>query len=323
MNQAERHARLSDYLVGPLQASGKVAINSEQRIAMGQSRAMYILDLEYTDASGPRTRKVVARVEQHGHLGTDSRSEVAIMQALHSRGFPVANVFAYEESDTVLGQPFFVMDFVEGVSTWSDESTDEYVRRLDELHSLPIDDIDFLPPVIGGKDAALLQVERWYDTYRTHRVGEPSPLIEEAAQYLRNQAPDNDRVTLVHGDPGPGNYLHHEGRLTALVDWEFIHLGDPYDDWAYLIWMRGAHALPEAQWIEKIETIAGYRLDPERLRYWKAVNFLMGVCIDQTSHRIYVDGTNPAPNLLAIATGVHLAALQRLCKTIFDTNRST
>ncbi len=318
MNQAERHAKLSAYLVEPLQATGAVSINAEQRIAMGQSRAMYILDLEYRDASGPRRRKVVARVEQHGHLGSDSRNEVAVMRDLHARGFPVANVLAYEQSDSVLGQPFFVMDFVEGVSTWSDETADEYIRRLHELHSLPIDDIDFLPPIVGSKDAALQQVERWYDTYRTHRVAEPSPLLEEAAEYLRIRAPDNDRVTLVHGDPGPGNYLHHEGRITALVDWEFIHLGDPYDDWAYLIWMRGAAVLPEEQWIEKIESIAGYRLDLEHLHYWKAVNFLMGVCIDQTSHRIYVDGTNPAPNLLAIATGVHLSALRRLCDAIFD-----
>jgi aminoglycoside phosphotransferase (APT) family kinase protein len=318
VNQAERHKRLSGYLVEPLQATGGVSITAEHRIAMGQSRAMYILDLEYSDVSGPRTRRVVARVEQHGHLGSDSRDEVAGMRALHASGFPVANVIAYEESDALLGQPFFVMDFVEGVSTWSEDTADEYVLRLHELHSLPIDDIDFLEPVSDGKGAALQEVERWYNTYHTHIVDEPSPLLEEAAQYLRNRAPDNDRVTLVHGDPGPGNYLHHEGRITALVDWEFIHLGDPYDDWAYLIWMRGAHALTEDQWIEKIEAIAGYRLDLERLHYWKAVNFLMGVCIDQTSHRIYVDGSNPAPNLLAIATGVHLSALKRLCDTVFD-----
>jgi len=148
-------------------------------------------------------------------------------------------------------------------------------------------------------------------------VGEPSPLVEEATQWLRNNAPENDRVTLVHGDPGPGNYLYHDGHITAVVDWEFIHLGDPYDDWAYLIAMRGVAYLQEDDWIARIEKITGSEIDRPRLEYWKAVNFLMGVGIDQTSHRIYADHKNPAPNLLAIATGVHLSALRRLCDAIF------
>jgi hypothetical protein len=38
--------------------------------------------------------------------------------------------------------------------------------------------------------------------------------------------------------------------------------------------------------------------------------------VDQTAHRIYVDGQVQAPNLLAIGTGVHLSALKRLCDAV-------
>lgn len=122
----------------------------------------------------------------------------------------------------------------------------------------------------------------------------------------------------MHGDPGPGNYLHVEGKLTAVVDWEFTHLGDPDEDWAYLIAMRGAPYLSEPEWLDRIKRIVGVEIDAERLRYWKAVNFLKGVCIDQTSHRIYANRLNPAPNLLAIGTGVHLGALKRLCDAVLE-----
>lgn len=319
MNREERHTALAAYLPGVLNVAGPVHISGGQRLAMGQSRAMYVFDLAYDGEQGPVQRKVVTRIEQFGHLGTDSSNEVGIMRALYAEGYPVANVLAYEESNDVLGQPFFIMDYVPGVSTFSETTVDEYIASMHRLHSIDTTTgkFDFLVRPDAPREAALQQVERWYETYRTHIVGEPSPLLEEATQWLRNRAPENGKITLVHGDPGPGNYLHDEDRVTAVVDWEFIHLGDPYDDWAYLIWMRGAPYLSEAEWIERIQKIAEYELDLERLHYWKAVNFLMGVCIDQTSHRIYVDQQNPAPNLLAIATGVHLGALKMLCNTIF------
>ena len=52
---------------------------------MGQSRAMYIVELD-CESSGPRT--VVVRVEQWGLLGTDSKDEVRVMRALRDAGYP-------------------------------------------------------------------------------------------------------------------------------------------------------------------------------------------------------------------------------------------
>ncbi len=319
MNKEKRHAALAPYLRDILEADDSVAIVAENRLTMGQSRAMFVLDLEYAKDGAAIQRKVVVRVEQWGHLGSDSENEVNIMRALHALDYPVAEILGYETSSDLLEQPFFVMGFVPGVSTFSEDTADEYIAALHRLHSIDAtsDAFDFLETPGAPHGAALQQVERWYDTYRSHIVGESSPLVEEATQWLRNNAPENERVTLVHGDPGPGNYLYDDGHVTAVVDWEFIHKGDPYDDWAYLIAMRGVAYLQEDDWIARIEKITGSKIDRQRLEYWKAVNFLMGVGIDQTSHRIYADHQNPAPNLLAIATGVHLSALRRLCNAIF------
>lgn len=311
MISERQQARLEAYLAEQL--GEPVAIARAERMSMGQSRAMYVLEM----ASGSRA-KLVLRVEQWGLLGSDSRDEVAVMRALHAGGYPVAEVLAYETSNEILGQPFFVMDFVEGTSVFRPESLAPYVDALARLHQLDPDElgIDFFEGPSGSRDAALQQVERWYDVYRSGLAGEPSPLVEEAAQWLRNHAPETQRISVVHGDPGPGNYLHQDGALRALVDWEFTHLGDAEEDWAYLICLRGAGVMDQDAWVAYLADQVGVKLDRQRLRYWIALNLFKGACIDQTALGIFVREQSRAPNVLAIGTCVHLAALKQLADAV-------
>jgi hypothetical protein len=46
---------------------------------------------------------------------------------------------------------------------------------------------------------------------------------------------NSDRVVVVHGDYRTGNYIHEQGRIKAILDWEMVHLGDPMDDISYII----------------------------------------------------------------------------------------
>jgi aminoglycoside phosphotransferase (APT) family kinase protein len=320
----EQREALEAYLEKGLHLPGPCRIVDAARMAMGQSRAMYRLDIETPtteDAAKTRRQSVVLRVEQWGLLGTDGRDEVRVMQALHAAGYPVAKVLLDEGSDELLGQPFFVMEFDEGSSVFVRKSLDEYVRALERLHRMdPAETgVDFLPTPEGPRDAALSQVERWYEVYRWGLVGEPSPLVEEAAQWLRNHAPESDRIGIVHGDPGPGNYMHRDGALSCIVDWEFTHIGDPEEDWAYLISMRGMGVMNEDEWVRYLRELIGLELDRKRLRYWQAFNYFKGVCIDQTALKIYMDGKNHAPNMLAIGTVVHLSALKQLSGAIAAT----
>jgi len=303
---------LAEYLTGAL--GERVVVVRLDRVAMGQSRAMYLLD----GTVGGTARRLVVRVEQHGLLGSDSTTEVPVMQALFRVGFPVAEVLAYEPTGEVIGQPFFVMAFVEGASTEDPATIDDYLRLLHRLHCYEPSSLELgplqIPELPTGPAHALL--DRWESTYRSGLVGEPSPLVEEAIAHLRRTAPPTDRLGIVHADPGPGNYMHLDGRITALVDWEFTHVGDEYDDWAFLIYMRGRRVMGPDEWIDRIRDVTGVDIDRERLRYWRGINHLMGVAIDQTCTKLYADRVVTAPNLLAIGTGVHLSALRRLYDAI-------
>jgi len=319
ISDAERHA-LEAYLTSALELEAPCRIAQLERLAMGQSRAMYRLEIEEPAAHGDTVsrRSVVVRVEQWGLLGTDSADEVRVMRAMRAAGYPVAEILAYDPTTEVLSQPFFVMEFVEGSNLVTRESLQEYVRSLQQMHEMDPAalELDFLERPKRPRDAALLQVERWYGVYRWCLLGEPSPLVEEAAEWLRCNAPESRRTTLVHGDPGPGNYLHRDGRLAAVVDWEFAHIGDPAEDWAYLIWMRGPTVMNEEEWIGYLEKVVGLQLDLERLRYWQALNYFKSVCIDQTALKLYMEGRNPAPNMLAVGVSVHLGSLKSLMGAI-------
>lgn len=48
-------------------------------------------------------------------------------------------------------------------------------------------------------------------------------------------------AVIVHGDFGPQNMLVHAGRISALVDWEFAHVGQRVEDIAWAEWIVRMH----------------------------------------------------------------------------------
>ena len=56
------------------------------------------------------------------------------------------------------------------------------------------------------------------------------PGHEVVAPADRVQGPGVHPPVLVHADFKPGNILLDGDRITALLDWELAHLGDPLED---------------------------------------------------------------------------------------------
>jgi aminoglycoside phosphotransferase (APT) family kinase protein len=83
---------------------------------------------------------------------------------------------------------------------------------------------------------------------------------------------------LVHGDYRTGNYLADESGVTAILDWEGAHLGDPVEDLGWLCvksWRFGAVDKPaggfgsrEALWAA-YERAGGGKVDPARAHWWE------------------------------------------------------
>ena len=63
----------------------------------------------------------------------------------------------------------------------------------------------------------------------------PLPAMERLAAELRRQQPAQcPTITLVHGDPKPGNFAFVGDEVSAVFDWELTTVGDPLTDIGYL-----------------------------------------------------------------------------------------
>jgi aminoglycoside phosphotransferase (APT) family kinase protein len=293
------------------QIGAATSIVELRRIATGNSRAMWFLRI----GDG---RRFVARVEQGRVFGTSSTDEYRFMQAAGRLGCPVASVRWYEPTGDVVGRPFFVMDFLEGASTDRDDRTmspelaRDFVTRLHELHTTPW--AEELDAVVSGDDATHVAIERWLQVYRSS-AALPIPLLEEGAAWLHRYAPPCPSVGIVHGDPGPGNFVHDGARVVAFTDWEFTHLGDPAEDWAYLVTMRGSRTMAREGWLQLFRDVARVEITDAQLHYWSVFNHFKGACANITCLGVFRT-TNPAPNMVLIGTALHQTFLRQTARLL-------
>ncbi len=287
-----------------------------RRITVGHSRAMYRVE---TDDGN----RYMLRMEQGGVFGTSSTEECSVMRWLRSAGVAVADVRWYDPTGSVLGQPFFIMDFIPGAEGADERGVDQdtckaFVCALNDLHHLPLDagPVPFATVPASPDQATHLQIDRWAGCYR-NASPIPIPLLEEAAAWLHLNAPPLTRLAVVHGDAGPGNFVHADGAVVAITDWEFAHLGDPAEDWVFCAAMRGARTMDRSAWIALFADV-GVELTASEWRYWEAFNLFKGACANRTCLTLFESGVNRAPNMAIIGTSLHQVFLRRLADLVIS-----
>jgi prepilin-type processing-associated H-X9-DG protein len=60
------------------------------------------------------------------------------------------------------------------------------------------------------------------------------PTFRDGFLTMRRQRPRPLPIVLCHGDFNPANFLYQDGHVTALIDWENAHMGDPREDLGWL-----------------------------------------------------------------------------------------
>ena len=312
---------LAQYLSAHLGSDSIVEVEPFERITIGHSRGMHRINVHYTK-DGEEIRKSFAlRAEQGGMFGGDTLIEVRLQRAVRNAGIPAARIRWVELDANVLGEPFFIMDWVEGSSGPPDMATMErYILELHEMHKLDWRKAEL--PLRTTPSTPLhamhQQIDHWLSVHHWGRP-RPSPLIEEAATWLKINAPKNLRMCLVHGDPGPANFIHKDGSVQAFTDWEFSHIGDPNEDWLFLSAMRGRALKEPSEWRHLIQQITDTEITDSDWFYWDIYNHFKGSCANTSALRVFTSGANMAPNMAAIGTGLHMSMLQRISQMIGET----
>ena len=174
----------------------------------------------------------------------DMAREWRVISALQETAIPVPRTVVLCEDASVIGAPFYVMDFVDGPvvrDTLPDDWPDTPTTRT-EMATALIDTLLTLhavdPAAVGlgdfGRPDGFLerQVRRWWQQWEASRTRE-LPAIDELHRRLLEAVPPQSAPGIVHGDYRFDNVIYSAGnpaRIAAVVDWEMSTVGDPLCD---------------------------------------------------------------------------------------------
>ncbi|MFI6684612.1 phosphotransferase family protein [Streptomyces sp. NPDC050485] len=225
----------------------------------GRSNLTYVV----TDGTG---RWVVRRPPLGHVLATahDMKREHRVISALHPTAVPVPEPVLLCEDESVLGAPFYVMEYVAGtpyrtagqLAPLGPERTRAavlgLVDTLVELHAVD-------PEAVGlgdfGRPEGFLdrQLRRWGKQLDASRNRELAG-IDELHAALGRELPASPTPTVIHGDYRLDNVLiGDDDRIKAVLDWEMSTLGDPLTDLGLLVMYSARLELPNSP----ISTTAG------------------------------------------------------------------
>lgn len=229
---------LADYLrARGLADAGSLTVRV---LAGGQSNPTFHFDAGVN-------RQYVLRKKPPGTLIASAHAidrEFRVMKALAGSGVPVPRMLDYCEDDSLLGTPFYVMEFLAG-RVFMDQGLPgmapaertaiyrEMSRVIAALHA-----VDYKAVGLGdyGKEGNYVgrQIARWSRQCKesTLPVNES---MHKLMEWLPAHLPAGDETTLVHGDYRLDNLIFHptEARVIGVLDWELSTLGHPLADLSY------------------------------------------------------------------------------------------
>jgi aminoglycoside phosphotransferase (APT) family kinase protein len=282
--QGGLEARLARFISAEMAAGADVSCRLEQ-IPGGASRMTY--RVRYRVDGGAEHAAILRMIPPSGGFtGETMSAEVRIVEALQATKVPVPGLIAWSDDGSWLGGPFLLVEEV----PVGDSAVDRLFSELDAVRPHigermwrilgELGDQD--PVALGLIDAAdapdAADVWRLEFDYVQSRVDTcaDDPLVQYLLSWLERHVPPPGRLSIVHGDFRPANFLFTDtGEVPLLMDWELWRLGDSIFDLVYSIrttWQgpTGEHVIPPEDAIRLWEQATGRTLDPAS-RHWYEV----------------------------------------------------
>ena len=293
-----------------------------EQIPGGASRETYLVRLQRDHSS---TGIVVRRDPPSSLIDTERAHEYGTYECVFRHGvMPVPEPIVLEENPQALTgrleRPFSVMALVaEGQAAPGGLDTPEMQGVLNTLGQEKWSMLGRLArttPAELGVDSFMQTPEHpaahelayWKGVIEADAL-HPQPVAAAAIRWLERNLPDPcEHLTLVHGDYRTGNYLYTpRGHITAVLDWEMAHIGDPLEDLAWSfdpLWSTNltlaGRLLPREEAIAVWEAASGMRVDREAFRWWQVFASVKAIAIWISSAEDFVNGTTKEP-ILALA----------------------
>ena len=175
--------------------------------------------------------------------------ESRLQLALAPLGIRVPTIRAVCEDESLLGIPFYVMDFVDGHVITTElpppldrdpnarrRLADDLVDTLVEIHAADVG-TPALAAFVRPGNYNERQVRRFAQLWEINQTRD-LPLVADVGAWLAAHVPEQLPATVVHGDYRLGNMIvgrSRPDRIAAVLDWEMGTIGDPRADVGYLV----------------------------------------------------------------------------------------
>ena len=234
------------------------------------------------------------------------------MESLQGSGVPVPASYWRSDDASILGAPFLFCERVRGdaVLPWAsaalaplEESfrltlATQFIDALGTLHRTDwrSKSISVMGQGLTLANAAEKQIAFWQSEYERWAM-RAYPLFEWGLHWLRQNRPLAPRLSIIHGDYRTGNFLEEGGHITAILDWELTHIGDPHEDlgWASLPMYMGGTKLvcrliePE-RFFELYQAQVPFTVSATSVRFYRVFSLMKLAATHMAAARCFEDG---------------------------------
>lgn len=240
--------------------------------------------------------------------------EAAVLKLAFATGATVPEPLFVGADPALLGAPFYIMRRARGIAAGHRvvktgeprrELARELGRQLGRIHRVKpgAPGLEFLPlPTPGAALQCVADYRRWMG-----RFAETDPVLAHALRWLTINAPQDGELVLCHRDYRTGNYMIDEdGRLTAIIDWEFAGWSDPMEDLGWFCaacWRFGRYDREAGGIADRSDLYAGYEetagrpVDERAVAYWETAAYLRWATIALQQGMRHTSGTEPSLEL--------------------------
>lgn len=230
---------------------------------------------------------LVVRCRTGPDSGIDEALQFDLLATLSAVDLPVPRPVLWDIGESPMGVPILITEMMPGsaLTPWSRAGR----RRLDELGRLGLGErVVALLAAIHGTAPPQSLVEqanltrdlggalRGFAEDIDRYAGQPEPGLSDAVAWLEENVPESVGSAIVHGDFRAGNFLFDEDDVSAVLDWELAHVGDPVEDLAWFTSRvnrasadRACDMLVIDEFIEGYEVVSGRRVTASDLGFWR------------------------------------------------------